>query len=163
MGKVPSGLKNKRNLAGIRFGNLVAIERVGTAKNEKATWACLCDCGNKAIVDSNSLRRGHIKSCGCLRYEYLHKSKANNIEGQKFNMLKVIKRIGSDKNRNALFLCRCDCGNDVVVRATDITNGRKKTCGCKFIQALTKKREKNIGLYEMILKDNGLWPPEKNE
>ena len=53
------------NLAGMRFGKLIAIER-SSNKGVKTRWLCKCDCGNTAIVPTNCLRRGKSKSCGCL-------------------------------------------------------------------------------------------------
>lgn len=56
--------------------------------------------------------------------------KNNDITGQKFNKLKAIKRAGTDKNRRALWLCKCDCGNDFIATAIDLRAGRVKSCGC---------------------------------
>lgn len=53
-----------------------------------------------------------------------------DITGQKFNKLTVIKRVGTDKNRRALWLCKCDCGNDFIAAAIDLRAGRVKSCGC---------------------------------
>lgn len=55
------------DLTGQRFEKLTAIRMVGKNKNHKALWECQCECGNVVIVDSNSLRRGNSKSCGCSR------------------------------------------------------------------------------------------------
>lgn len=63
-----------------------------------------------------------------------------DITGQKFNKLTVIKRVGTDKNRRALWLCKCDCGNMVTVNITDLRTGRRKSCGC-----LKKERYNIIG------------------
>jgi hypothetical protein len=32
-------------------------------------WSCQCDCGSLKIASTNELRRGLVKSCGCLRRE----------------------------------------------------------------------------------------------
>src|SRR5688572_8379233 len=29
-------------------------------------WICVCDCGRDAIAAGSDLRRGNVKSCGCL-------------------------------------------------------------------------------------------------
>lgn len=57
---------NKRfiDLSGNRYGRLVVLSFLGSRK-----WICLCDCGNKKILLSTSLRRGTTKSCGCYRRE----------------------------------------------------------------------------------------------
>ena len=48
-----------------RFGRLVVVERVGTAKNGGAIFSCLCDCGVIKQVTAAALRRGNVVSCGC--------------------------------------------------------------------------------------------------
>lgn len=64
----------------------------------------------------------------------------NDITGQKFNKLTAIKRAGKDKTGRALWLCKCDCGNMITVRLTDLRTGRRKSCGC-----LRKERYNIIG------------------
>lgn len=63
-----------KDITGQRFGRLVAIERVGKAKNGKALWKCQCDCGNICIrqIDSLSHKKNNI-SCGCLARELASK------------------------------------------------------------------------------------------
>ena len=58
---------NVLDLAGNRFSMLVAIERAGKTKNDNALWLCLCDCGNTAIANATSLRKGDTVSCGCIQ------------------------------------------------------------------------------------------------
>lgn len=60
------------DLSGFKFGRLLAIE-IHHFKNG-AYWKCKCDCGKTAIVSTGELRRGGIKSCGCLRRETSSKS-----------------------------------------------------------------------------------------
>ena len=55
---------------------------------------------------------------------------SQDITGKKFNKLTAIKRVGTDKTGHALWLCKCDCGNDFVATATDLRAGRVKSCGC---------------------------------
>lgn len=54
------------DITGKRFNRLTVIERAGSDKNGEATWRCLCDCGNETVVRGSRLRRGEIRSCGCL-------------------------------------------------------------------------------------------------
>lgn len=56
--------------------------------------------------------------------------KNNDIAGKKFGKLTAVKRAGTDKNRRALWLCKCDCGNDFIAAAIDLRAGRVKSCGC---------------------------------
>jgi hypothetical protein len=52
---------------GQKFGRLTVIERKeGHSRSNKVLWICECECGEKAIVESENLRGGKTKSCGCL-------------------------------------------------------------------------------------------------
>lgn len=60
-------IKGVEDLSGKRFGKLVVIKRVGTSSWGKyATWECHCDCGGTKITASQTLKRGKVKSCGCI-------------------------------------------------------------------------------------------------
>ena len=58
-----------KDLTGKKFGYLTIVERVQNAKNGKARWKCMCDCGNETIVTSTDIMAGHTSSCGCKKYE----------------------------------------------------------------------------------------------
>lgn len=66
------------DLTGQRFSRLVALSVSGLAR-KNLLWRCLCNCGNHHDVSSDHLRRGLVKSCGCLKAEKL--SKGNLIHG----------------------------------------------------------------------------------
>lgn len=52
---------------GRMFGRLTVFERHGTDADEKATWRCVCVCGNEIVTSGHHLRCGNTRSCGCLR------------------------------------------------------------------------------------------------
>jgi hypothetical protein len=52
-----------------KLGRLTVMEVVGVTNQGGYLWSCLCTCGNSKAVSSDNLRRGHTKSCGCLRSE----------------------------------------------------------------------------------------------
>ena len=56
-------------LTGQRFGRLIALKLTKLRSRGSVVWECICDCGNICFVNSNSLRTGHTKSCGCLQRE----------------------------------------------------------------------------------------------
>lgn len=56
------------DLTGQKFGRLLVLERFFNNKKQTA-WKCLCDCGNISYPQSQALRSGKIKSCGCLKDE----------------------------------------------------------------------------------------------
>ena len=60
-----------KDMTGMTFGRLKVIERADNDKNGNAFWKCKCECGAIVIVNGNSMRRGHTKSCGCLHKDKL--------------------------------------------------------------------------------------------
>lgn len=61
-------MRTVKNLAGMRFGRLVALEHIGF-KHRMALWRCQCDCGKVKNVPASPLVDGRTRSCGCLRVE----------------------------------------------------------------------------------------------
>lgn len=57
------------DLTGKRFGRLTVIEQSSSTERGLARWLCKCDCGNYCVSAGVDLRRGHVKSCGCLQKE----------------------------------------------------------------------------------------------
>ena len=55
---------------------------------------------------------------------------AKDMTGQRRGRLVVVERAGTDKSRCVLWKCKCDCGNEVVVRGTDIRAEKIQSCGC---------------------------------
>lgn len=54
--------------------------------------------------------------------------------GERFNRLTVLGDrepfVRRDGRRTAIWRCRCDCGNEVDVRAYSLKVGKTKSCGC---------------------------------
>lgn len=60
----------KISLIGHKFNRLfVVAESNKRAASGAVMWKCVCDCGTTKIVDSNSLRGGRTRSCGCFNKE----------------------------------------------------------------------------------------------
>lgn len=53
-----------------------------------------------------------------------------DITGQKFGRLTVVEYVGKGQDRKALWKCKCDCGEERVVRGRDLRNGKTVSCGC---------------------------------
>ena len=68
-----------KDIRGLKFNRLTAIECVGTNKNREKMWKCKCDCGNTSFVRFSALSHGLTKSCGCLQRE--NAKKANTKHG----------------------------------------------------------------------------------
>lgn len=55
-----------KDIAGQRFGRLVAIERTTGEKIKYSYWKMRCDCGGSVIAMLHNLQAGGVASCGCL-------------------------------------------------------------------------------------------------
>lgn len=51
-----------------------------------------------------------------------------DLTGQKFGRLTVLKTFRFDKYTKCV--CKCQCGNEKTINATDLVRGRTKSCGC---------------------------------
>lgn len=94
------------------FGELTVLQKIEKRKTEWF-WKCQCSCGGEKIVSGKSLRSGSCRSCGCLKQKSDRQPKGNvkNEIGNKYGHLLVIERAGSDNRGEALWKCKCDCGN----------------------------------------------------
>lgn len=82
------------------------------------------------------------------------------IMSKKWGMLTPIKFHGNSKtSKRTLWLCRCDCGNEVIVRSDTLRSNRQHSCGCllkrKGSQHPSWRGHKEISGYvwRKILKD----------
>lgn len=92
---------------------------------------CQCECGNRKTVRAKDLRDGKIVSCGCYNREKTSKMCLKDLTGMKFSRLTVIERQGSNKHKNPLWICQCECGNITKpIRSNDLKNGKVTSCGC---------------------------------
>jgi hypothetical protein len=62
-------MKPASKIEGQRFSRLTVIKRVWPNQRGNTRWLCACDCGNETTVTQVNLRRGDIRSCGCLLKE----------------------------------------------------------------------------------------------
>jgi hypothetical protein len=61
-----------------------------------------------------------------------------NLSGQKFNRLTVLYRVENSGQNRVQFLCRCDCGKEVVAISENLKNGNTKSCGCLNTETRSK-------------------------
>lgn len=48
------------------------------------------------------------------------------LEGQRFGHLTVLKKLDERENRYVVWLCRCDCGNEIKVNTRHLMRGTVK-------------------------------------
>ena len=71
-----------------------------------------------------------------------------DLTGKKFGRLTVIKQaedyITPNNSKIAQWLCKCDCGNEIVVRGVSLTRAKNatKSCGCIQKEIVSKHMKK---------------------
>jgi len=58
----------------------------------------------------------------------MKKGTYKDLTGQKYNRMTLLSLDRIDGH--ARWLCRCDCGKEVVVRGHEVVSGKIKSCGC---------------------------------
>ena len=52
-----------------------------------------------------------------------------DLTGKRFGRLEVIGRVANNKDR-LMWLCKCDCGTQKILRGDNLKEGLTKSCGC---------------------------------
>jgi len=47
-----------------------------------------------------------------------------------YGRLTVLRRMGSNKHKKALWLCQCSCGKNTITSGVRLRSGKTKSCGC---------------------------------
>lgn len=82
-------------------------------------------------------------------------SRLIDLTGQRFGRLTVIKRVDNSiqpsGQQKAQWLCKCDCGNEHIVKGYSLKNGDTKSCGClnSEIASESIKRFKKENTYDL--------------
>ena len=116
------------------FGRLTVLEKVYTRKGGGAYYKCKCSCGNIVIVQGTMLRNGNTRSCGCYNKDRTREVSFNDLTGQRFGRLVVLRRaedlVQENGKRRVRFLCKCDCGGTIITTSSSLVTGETMSCGC---------------------------------
>ncbi len=82
-------------------------------------------------------------------------TKSHNHIGKRFNMLTVLSREPNDKNNKTMWLCKCDCGNEKIMRGQELIRKESTSCGC--IASMLSRVKK---FYSLV--DSGLEKEDEN-
>ena len=149
-----------RICVGYQIGKLKVISATNQKKNGYIIWNCQCDCGNIIQLDTRCLQRRTVKDCGCVTKV---KPGQKDLTGLRFGMLVALHPTDDrDRNGGVVWLCRCDCGNEILAPSGQLLQGYRKSCDC-----LRKPPRKNwvgkrfgkLVVTEYVGKENGvhLW------
>lgn len=53
-----------------------------------------------------------------------------DMTGMKCGRLTVVEFVGHNKMNFAMWRCKCDCGNEVIVKGRNLRTGHTQSCGC---------------------------------
>ena len=132
------GCLNKTSMKGRKFG-MLTVESPAPALKGMRYWNCRCDCGNEITVSQDDLFWESATDCGCNRQgkQFL------NLAGQKFGKLTAIREVAPVFSSKGVpertWLCRCDCGREIVVRQKNLKNKVTRSCGCLRREKAKKK------------------------
>lgn len=110
---------------GAVYGYLTVLYPV--SKKKATWWACRCECGDIKVVRGSRLRRGMVTHCGCKLQVRPYK---DYVVGKKYNMLTVLRFVRKTNRNTPYYLCKCDCGEEKVLRIDYVVSGATKSCGC---------------------------------
>lgn len=65
-----------------------------------------------------------------------------NLTGKRFGRWTAMKCLGS-KNKQRIWLCRCDCGNRKQLPAKVLNAGMSKSCGCLNLDSIIERSTKH--------------------
>ena len=80
------GCSRAKNIAGEKFGRLTALYPFKSLKYSGYEWDCVCECGRHKEVLLSHLKKGVVRSCGCL-------SDASRFAHGRFNPFDVPKEL----------------------------------------------------------------------
>lgn len=147
--------KLRNDLTGKKFNHLLVLRRSddrGYGKKPVVKWDCLCDCGKRAVIKSDSLLSGHTKSCGCRKVKHGFSNKE-----RLYDTWKNMRRRCSDPN-NKRWLQYGGRGISICEEWDDYKVFREWAMNNGYTDELTIDRMDVDGNYNP---DNCRWATEK--
>lgn len=84
----------------------------------------------------------------CKKYNInIRDAQKNSIKNKKYGRLTTIKISGKDRHGKSKWLCKCECGKEIIVNASSLKRGLTKSCGCLKHELNYKGFEKINGSY----------------
>lgn len=124
------GRQHGKYSAGDVVNGFTLLEETEMRTSSKSIiWKCRCICGNIIFDAPSNIIHSNKKQCrDCYTHPLLI-----DLTGNKYGMLTVIAqspyRIWSGKR--VAWICKCDCGKEVVASSDGLRSGQITSCGCK--------------------------------
>jgi len=59
-----------------------------------------------------------------------------DLVNQRFGRLSVSQKDHVGERGRTFWLCKCDCGNEIIVKANSLTSGKTVSCGCRRAETI---------------------------
>ena len=88
-------------------------------------------------------------------------SKAEDLSGKKFGRLVIKFRVNCNNCKDVLWLTKCECGNESVVKGASLKSGHTCSCGCYHKDVVSVKLAKDflpgdkIGCWTVLYRADG--------
>ena len=115
----------RTDLTNQTFGRLTVQEWSGNGK-----WKCICNCGNIVLVQTDNLKNGNTKSCGCYQKDRASETSFISLVGNRYGKLVVLERVENNRFGHVCYRCKCDCGGETIVDTNNLRKGITNSCGC---------------------------------
>lgn len=135
-----------KNIAGERYGKLVAINPIKNKKTKKGSyyWLCKCDCGNYKEIAQNNLHSGHTRSCGCLLGD-----KHNNVRNKNKRIYNIyLNMIARCYNKNNISY------KNYGAKGITICDEWKENCEAFYIWSIENGYQDNLTIDRINVNGN---------
>jgi hypothetical protein len=134
-----------QDLTGQTFGAWTVLHRAKVSAT-RSGWRCRCCCGLEQNVVTHDLTSGHTRSCGCMASALishaLQQKEGDILPGQQYGRLTVLDR-AENRHLQRRWRCRCVCGNETTVYASQLRNEQTRSCGCWAAEVWAALPEEN--------------------
>jgi hypothetical protein len=114
-----------------QLGQLTVLSRVSNDAAGRVRVRCQCKCGREAVARLSDLRRGHTKSCGCLRAVAIGR-RLGKIQLRRFGTLGALGTAEGTRQIRAstewVTFCHL-CGQMVIATSSQLRLGKRR-CPC---------------------------------
>lgn len=155
-----------KDVVGEIYNRFTIIENLPSKKAGNSYYKMVkvrCQCGNEKEVSYKAIKKGDIKSCGCLLSELKIDIVKNNTYNHWTILSEVEPYLDLQGNKSRKVLAECVCGKQSEVILNSLRSGTSKSCGCK-VEPKTGYQNVDVDspipemtLEQMNQKDFGQW------
>ena len=125
----------KIDLTNKQYEYFKVLQRNTQRTGKNVWWNCQCQCGKIFTATTTEINKGTRKSCGCMKSQLLSQAHLQDLTGQIFGELTVLRRNKEAQveghKTTTMYDCQCSCGNIITVERGKLVSRGQSSCGCK--------------------------------